>query len=117
MVTFHTVLPNPSMALYQNVHKIASLCDAIIVMTQRSSAILSEEYNIPKSKIEVIPHGTHFIPLESKATLTRKCGLDQKMILSTFGLLGPGNSIETTLYAMPDVVKEYPNVLFLDRKS
>src|SRR5690625_8019011 len=35
------------------------------------------------------------------------------MILSTFGLLGPGKSIETTLYAMPDVVKEYPNVLFL----
>lgn len=113
VITFHTVLPNPSPELYRNVHKIASLSDSIIVMTQRSSMILSQEYNIPADKIEVIPHGTHLVPHENKEKLKQKYGLDQKMILSTFGLLGPGKSIETTLYALPDVVKEYPEVLFL----
>lgn len=113
VVTFHTILPDPSLELYQNVHEISSLCDSVIVMTQRSSMILSAEYGVPEEKIEVIPHGTHLVHYESKQDLKYKYGLDNKTILSTFGLLGPGKSIETTLYALPEVVRKYPEVLFL----
>ena len=35
------------------------------------------------------------------------------MVLSTFGLLGSSKNIETTLDALPEIVKYFPNVLFL----
>ncbi|WP_404477603.1 glycosyltransferase [Sphingobacterium sp. ML3W] len=34
-------------------------------------------------------------------------------ILSTFGLLGPSKSIETTLYALPAIIEQNPNIKFL----
>lgn len=35
------------------------------------------------------------------------------MILSTFGLLSSGKSIETALNALPAVIKEFPKIMFL----
>lgn len=112
-LTFHTILPNPSPELRKKVIEIVSACDSIIVMTNRSSVILAEEYDVPQEKINVIPHGTHLVQHESKENLKRKYGLKGKKILSTFGLLGPGKSIETTLRALPDIINEFPEVLFL----
>ncbi len=112
-ITFHTILPEPSDEVKLNVQRISFLSDAIIVMTQTSAEILIRTYGVPADKINVIPHGTHLVLYENRDFLKEKYGLSRKKVLSTFGLLGPGKSIETTLHALPDIVAEFPETVFL----
>ena len=42
-----------------------------------------------------------------------KYGLKGRKVLSTFGLLSSGKSIETTIEALPAIVKQIPDVVFL----
>ena len=49
----------------------------------------------------------------SKEALKVKYGLQDKTVLSTFGLISRNKSIETSIKALPDIVKEYPEVIFL----
>jgi glycosyltransferase involved in cell wall biosynthesis len=113
IVTFHTVLPQPDKAMQSHVQRIAAIAGSIIVMTKSSEQILVSDYDINPDKIVVIPHGTHLVPLAEKETLKTKYGLSGKKVLSTFGLLSSGKNIETTLQALPEIVKEHPDVLFL----
>jgi len=110
---FHTVLPNPDHVFKQNVQNLALAADSLIVMTKASSKILYNDYGIPNEKITVIPHGTHLVPHANKTSLKEKYELENKKVLSTFGFLGSGKSIETTLDAMPSIIKENNNVIFL----
>ena len=113
VMTFHTVLPNPDSALKQKVQQIVKYSESVIVMTQTSAQILEKDYGINNDKVEVIPHGTHLVSYEDKSLLKEKYGLKGKKVLTTFGLLGPGKNIETTLKALPSIVKDLPNVVFL----
>ncbi len=110
---FHTVLPNPNVEFRTKVKDMAEKASAIIVMTQNASAILVNDYAISKSKITVIPHGTHLIPQLNREELKKKYQLSNKKVLSTFGLLSSSKSIETTLNALPEVIEKHPEVLFL----
>lgn len=112
-ITFHTILPEPTPELKQNVQRMSSLSDAIIVMTQTSAEILTQTYSVRAEKITVVPHGTHLVLYENKDSLKEKYGLSGKKVLSTFGLLGPGKSIETTLLALPSIIAEFPKTIFL----
>lgn len=113
ITTFHTVLPKPNQELKEKVKEISRLSRSIIVMTGISSDILSNDYDIPSDKITVIPHGTHLLPFIDKVSLKTKYGLKDKKVLSTFGLLGSGKNIETTLEALPEIISKNPDVMFL----
>lgn len=113
VIVFHTVLPNPDEALLNYIFDISEHSSRIIVMTKSSSSILKDQYFILSEKIEVIPHGTHLVPHKSKIELKEKYKLTGRKVLSTFGLLSSGKSIETTLFALPEIIKKFPDVLFL----
>jgi glycosyltransferase involved in cell wall biosynthesis len=113
VVVFHTVLPYPDELLKLNVQRIAAACTSIVVMTKSSAKILLETYDIPQQKISVIPHGTHLVPHLNKDLLKKKYGLKGRRILTTFGLLSSGKNIETTLEALPLIIAQNPEVLFL----
>lgn len=113
IVTFHTVLPNPDWEVKEKVKEISSFAQFIIVMTDISADILSNDYGIPSDKIKMIPHGTHLLPFIDKSSLKEKYGFKDKKILSTFGLLGSGKNIETTLEALPEIIIQNPDVMFL----
>jgi len=110
---FHTVLPRPDEVFKQKVQHLLDHADGIIVMTNSASEILDRDYRVDTDKITVIPHGTHLVPHLDKKMLKEKYGLKGRKILSTFGLLSSGKSIETTLDALPSIVKTSPNVTFL----
>jgi len=112
LVTFHTVLPEPSEELRNKVNQMAASVEGIVVMTRNSADILERDYGIAGNKITVISHGTHLVEYGSRRKLKRKYDLEGKTVLSTFGLLGPGKSIETTLDALPRIVDEHPDVVF-----
>jgi glycosyltransferase involved in cell wall biosynthesis len=112
-VVFHTVLPNPDEQFKANVQHILDRVDSLIVMTNNAADILIRDYMIDREKITVIAHGTHLVPHAEKSDLKQKYGYEGRQILSTFGLLSSGKSIETTLDALPKVVDKAPETLFL----
>ncbi|TMI63083.1 MAG: glycosyltransferase [Bacteroidetes bacterium] len=113
IMVFHTVIPHPDEALKTKVQILSAAAASIIVMTHISEGILVTDYEIPGEKIAVIPHGTHLVLHADKELLKSKYKLTGKKVLSTFGLLGPGKSIETTLEALPAIIKKNPDVVFL----
>lgn len=113
VIVFHTVLPKPNKEIQHYIYNISKSVSAIIVMTESAKKILIEEYLVSNSKIKVIPHGTHLVSHIDKEILKQKYNFNGKKILSTFGLLSSGKSIETTINAMPSIIKFNPNILFL----
>lgn len=113
VLTFHTVLPNPDQQLLIQLQQMAAACHSIIVMTQNAARVLIQQYDIPEEMIFVIAHGIHLVPHLGKTALKQKYGLSGRKVLSTFGLISSGKSIETTLDALPAIVAKHPNVLFL----
>ena len=111
--TFHTILPNPTDKRKFIVQSIADFSDQIIVMTDHSANLLSNHYAIEENKIEIIPHGTHLISLQDKEVLKTKFFLSNKKVLSTFGLLSEGKGIETALLALPAIIQENPDCMYL----
>ncbi len=110
---FHTVLPFPDPTWKQKVQVLSKIAQRLVVMTDSSAVILSRDYGISKAHIETIPHGTHLVPHLDRSVLKAKYGLTGKRILTTFGLLNEGKSIETTIDALPSIIENYPDVLFL----
>ncbi len=113
IIVFHTVLPHPDEELISKIQRIAAVSKAIIVMTHNSAGILTHDYGLSRQKISVIAHGTHLVPHLSKKSLKIKYGLKGRKVLTTFGLLSSGKSIETTLEALPAIIKTSPEVVFL----
>src|SRR5665647_653846 len=113
VIVFHTVLPHPDELLKAKVQNIAAACGSIIVMTHTSAGILTNDYGVPQQQISVIAHGTHLVPRLSKKSLKLKYGLKDRKVLTTFGLLSSGKGIETTIEALPAIVKQCPEVVFL----
>lgn len=113
IMVFHTVLPRPDPAFMNHVQAICNASKSIIVMTNSSKSILAKDYQISPPKINVIQHGTHLVSNYNKSELKRNSGFVGRKILSTFGLMSSGKSIETSLKALPLIIKEHPEVLFL----
>ena len=113
VIVFHTVLPHPDEELKSKIKAIAVICNSVIVMTNNSSDILIKDYGVLPQKITVIAHGTHLVPHLSEKYLKLKYDLKDRKVLTTFGLLSSGKSIETTLSALPAIVKQCPEVMFL----
>lgn len=113
IVVFHTVIPHPDEALRNLVNKMEKAVDSVVVMTKNAAKILVDEYGTEGDKITVIAHGTHLVQHLDKKFLKEKYRLKGKKVLSTFGLLSSGKSIETTLDALPEIIKTNPEVVFL----
>jgi len=113
VLVFHTVLPKPDQHLKTEVKNIVAACKSVIVMTNTSSNILLNDYGISKQKITIIPHGTHLVQHLSEKFLKEKYNLTGRKVLTTFGLLSSGKSLETTIEALPTIVKKCPEALFL----
>jgi glycosyltransferase involved in cell wall biosynthesis len=113
VIAFHTVLPKPNTELKAYVKKIVSLASEITVMTNSSAELLQSFYQVAANKITIIPHGTHLVEHQNQAVLKSKYKVKNRKVLSTFGFLGPGKSIETTLAALPAIIEKHQEVIFL----
>lgn len=110
---FHTILPNTNGYRKKVVQTIASISESIIVMTKHASIILQNDYAIEKEKIAIIPHGTHVTSANFRNDLKIKKHLSNRIVLSTFGLLSCNKNIETALDALPEIIQQFPNLVYL----
>src|SRR4029077_16762044 len=70
-------------------------------------------YGIPSEKIDVIPHGIPDVPFIDPNFHKDQFGVEGRQVLLTFGLLSPNKGIENVLNALPDIVAEFPNVVYI----
>ena len=113
ITTFHSILPSPDEKRKKIVKSIASRSAAIIVMANTAVDILNKDYNIERSKIHVVHHGIPNVAFYSNNLFKKKLKLNNRTVLSTFGLLSRGKGIEYMIQALPKLVEKYPDILYL----
>ena len=113
IVTFHTVLKDPSYTQRSIVEEIGRKAARIVVMSKRAVQFLTEIYGISKEKIVLIEHGVpefKHIPIDKAK---HKHGLIGKKVLFTFGLLSRNKGIETAINSLPRVVEKHPDLQYI----
>jgi glycosyltransferase involved in cell wall biosynthesis len=113
MITFHTVLKEPTTKQLYLMSKLAELSVRVVTMSQNTVIDLFSIYGIPSYKIEVIHHGVPAVKTLSREQLKAQYGFNQRQIISTFGFLSPGKGIEYGIEAMQQVVAQHPEALYI----
>jgi glycosyltransferase involved in cell wall biosynthesis len=113
ITTLHTVLREPNLDQRVVMHKIAARSERLIVMSQYSLRVLQEVFNVPAEKIELIPHGIPDLPFEQPDIYKKRLSCQGKSVLLTFGLLSPNKGFESAIRAMPSILANHSNVVYM----
>ncbi len=113
VTTLHTVLNAPDPTQRRVMEELVQRSDRLVVMAEKGAEILAETYNVPERKIDIIPHGIPDIPFRDSSYSKSQFGVEGRLVLMTFGLLGPGKGIEYAIEALPEIVRRHPNVVYL----
>jgi glycosyltransferase involved in cell wall biosynthesis len=112
ITTLHTVLPEPSESMREAIRSIAQASDEVVVMSHTAVWLLETIYGIDKP-VRVIAHGTPVIDPSGRHTFKAKMGLKDRTLISTFGLVDPRKGLEYMIAAMPDVLRDHPDSIYL----
>ena len=112
IVTFHTVLEDPSENQQRIVDHLVSRASRIMVMSALSRERLMKRHNAPQEIIDVIEHGAPDRPFGREARFKAERGLGDRPVLTTFGLLSRGKGLETVIEALPEILKSNPDVCY-----
>jgi hypothetical protein len=93
--------------------ELIRLSTRLAVMAERGREFLLNVYQAPAAKIDLIPHGIPDMPFADPNYFKDEFGVAGKQVLLTFGLLSPNKGIEYALRALPDILREYPNVVYI----
>jgi polysaccharide biosynthesis protein PslF len=87
----HTVLSSPSerqRSILKALHERSSM----VVLSEAARSALASSYDIPRSEVVVIPHGSLWAAAPARTAPRRE--------IVTWGLLGPGKGLEKAIEAM-----------------
>ncbi len=113
VATLHTVLFNPSPNQKRIMQRLAQLAGAVVVMVNTGKEMLINNYGIPADKVAVIPHGVPNVHKVSSSSVKKTLGISNRTVISSFGLINRGKGIEYVIKAMPKILEENPNALYL----
>ena len=113
VTTLHTVLLKPNADQYRAMRRLIAYSARLVVMTERGRTILQEVYDAPAAKIDLIPHGIPDVPFAAPDGYKGRFGVAGKKVLLTFGLLSPNKGIEHVINALPSIVEEFPDVVYI----
>ena len=113
VTTLHTVLKEPSREQRQIFEEILSLSSRLVVMAGQGAEFLRDVYHVTEEKIDIIPHGIPDVPFTDPSFFKDQFGVEGKQVLLTFGLLSPNKGIENVLNALPDIISEFPDVVYI----
>lgn len=113
ITTLHTVLKTPTARQRRIVLEIAERSSFLVVMAEKAVELLTTVYNVPLSKIRLIPHGIPDMPFIDPNFYKDQFGVAGKTVLLTFGLLSPNKGIEQVIRALPDIVRVNPNIVYI----
>lgn len=115
VTTLHSVISSPGPVLRRVTQGLSERSASLVVMAEAAKSILMNDYGVPRSKIKLIPHGIPNItePDLRHAQAKMQLNYQDRTLLATFGLISPNKGIEYALQALPKLVKEHPNLLYL----
>jgi glycosyltransferase involved in cell wall biosynthesis len=113
VTTLHTVLREPRADQRRVMRELISLSARVVVMAERGRRMLQEIYDAPPAKIDVIAHGIPDVGFVDPTYFKDQFGVEGKVVLLTFGLLSPNKGIEYVLNAMPQILREFPDVVYI----
>ena len=113
ITTMHTVIREPELEYRVSTEKLIRYSEKLVVMSQTAVDMLKDVYEVPEDKIEVIFHGLPDYPFNDCDKYKKMLNLKGSPLVLTFGLLSQNKGIESMLEALPDVVNQYPDLVYL----
>lgn len=113
VTTLHTILENPDPDQRAVMNELIRLSDRLIVMSHRGVDYLKKIYRVPAKKIDFIHHGIPDVPFVDPNFYKDKFHVEGKTVLLTFGLLSPNKGIEYVIEAMPSIVAQFPDTVYM----
>jgi glycosyltransferase involved in cell wall biosynthesis len=113
VTTCHTILTEPNPNQRRVFDALMNLSQHVVTMSQKGVDILRETYHVPPAKIAMIPHGIPDMPFVDPTFYKDQFGVDGKKVLLTFGLLSPGKGLEYAIEAMPEIIAEHPDAVYI----
>jgi colanic acid biosynthesis glycosyl transferase WcaI len=106
--------------LHRSLKKIASFlyrqADQIVVVTPAFKQHIAAAYNIPSSKISLIPNGVeaaHFSPDQVDESLRNRLGIESKFTICYIGTMGMAHGLESLVEAARFLHASHPEIVFL----
>jgi glycosyltransferase involved in cell wall biosynthesis len=120
VVTLHTVLSQPTARQARVLGALCGHADLVVVMTETALRLLADSGTCPEEKLRVVPHGAPTLLIQRARTAaleaepaTRSKRLHGRFVLSSFGLLSPGKGLETVIEALPAIVEQHPELVYV----
>jgi glycosyltransferase involved in cell wall biosynthesis len=113
VTTLHTILGEPRADQRRVMEGLISLSTRLVVMAERGRQMLHEIYHAPVAKIDLIPHGIPDVGFVDPTYFKDQFGVEGKVVLLTFGLLSPNKGVEHVLNALPQILAEFPEVVYI----
>jgi glycosyltransferase involved in cell wall biosynthesis len=113
VTTLHTTLPEPTASIRETLIRTSELSDRLVVMNSRAVPILREVYGIPERKISFVHHGVPDVSFIDPNYYKDHFGVEGRLVLLTFGLLNRNKGIELVLEALPEIVTNHPEVVYI----
>src|SRR6266498_3674917 len=113
VTTLHTVLREPRADQRRVMEGIISLSTRLVVMAERGRQMLQDIYQAPPDKIDLIAHGIPDVGFVDPTYFKDQFGVEGRVVMLTFGLLSPNKGIENVLKALPLILAEFPEVVYI----
>jgi len=113
ITTLHTILIDPSENQKRVLEKICKLSTEVVVLADKGFELLSKIYGVPKSKIKKIHHGAPDVPFIDPSYYKEEFNMEGHLLILTYGLLSPNKGLEIVVNSLADVVKEFPEVIYI----
>jgi len=109
----HTILKDPSYVQKVIIREIAEQSSKVIVMSNRAVEFLTTIYDVPAEKIQLIEHGVPDLEAPKDNPVKNLSSFKNHRVLLTFGLLSRNKGLETVVKALPKIVEQHPDVMYV----
>ncbi len=113
VTTFHTLMTQPAPLPRRLIQDLGAHSQGIVVMTKIAARLLDRVYGVSGPQVKVVPHGVPVVARERENSQKEQLGLAGRRVICTFGLINRGKGLEYMIEAMPQIVRAYPEALYL----
>ena len=111
--TLHTVKKKPGGEARDIVRELGTRSECLVAMSPMAPGMLAEHYGLSTEQVKCIPHGVHDVTFSGAEIRQKRASIHGAPILLTMGLLRPDKGIEHAIDALPDILEQFPNAVYV----